>query len=94
MAKIAEENDLQNVIDVIDFNDENNLGKGKDMVDTLTDLVEIFQDPELDFSNNRADDNDVLGDAYEYLMKNLHKRQEKAKANFIHHLKYLKLFQN
>jgi len=61
LSKIAEENDLQNIIDVVDFNDENNLGKGQDMVNALTDLVEIFQDSELDFSNNRADDNDVLG---------------------------------
>lgn len=82
LAKIAEENDLQNVIDVIDFNDENNLGKGKDMVDTLTDLVEIFQDPELDFSNNRADDNDVLGDAYEYLMKKFAQEAGKSKGQF------------
>lgn len=36
LAKIAEENDLQNVIDVVDFNDENKLGKGKDMIDALT----------------------------------------------------------
>ena len=69
LAKIAEENDLQGIIDVVDFNDENKLGKGKDMIDALTGLVEIFQDKELDFSNNRADDDDILGDAFEYLMK-------------------------
>lgn len=48
LAKIAERNDLQNVIDIVDFNDENKLGRGKDMVDALTDLVEIFQDSEID----------------------------------------------
>ena len=82
LAKIAEENDLQNVIDVVDFNDENKLGKGKDMIDALTGLVEIFQDPELDFSNNRADDNDVLGDAYEYLMKQFASEAGKSKGQF------------
>lgn len=82
LAKIAEENDLQNVIDVVDFNDENKLGKGKDMIDALTGLVEIFQDPELDFSNNRADDNDVLGDAYEYLMKKFASEAGKSKGQF------------
>ena len=82
LAKIAEENDLQNVIDVIDFNDENKLGKGKDMIDALSSLVEIFQDPELDFSNNRADDNDVLGDAYEYLMKQFASEAGKSKGQF------------
>lgn len=82
LAKIAEENDLQNVIDVVDFNDEKKLGKGKDMIDALTGLVEIFQDPELDFSNNRADDNDVLGDAYEYLMKQFASEAGKSKGQF------------
>lgn len=82
LAKIAEENDLQNVIDVIDFNDENKLGKGKDMIDALSSLVEIFQDPELDFSNNRADDNDILGDAYEYLMKQFASEAGKSKGQF------------
>ena len=82
LAKIAEENDLQNVIDVVDFNDENKLGKGKDMIDALTGLVEIFQDPELDFSNNRADDNDILGDAYEYLMKQFASEAGKSKGQF------------
>ncbi len=82
LAKIAEENDLQNVIDIVDFNDENKLGKGKDMIDSLTGLVEIFQDPELDFSNNKADDNDVLGDAYEYLMKQFASEAGKSKGQF------------
>ncbi len=82
LAKIAEENDLQNVIDVVDFNDENKLGKGKDMIDALTGLVEVFQDPELDFSNNRADDNDVLGDAYEFLMKKFASEAGKSKGQF------------
>ena len=82
LSKIAEENDLQNVIDIVDFNDENKLGKGKDMVEALTGLVEVFQDPELDFSNNRADDNDVLGDAYEYLMQKFASEAGKSKGQF------------
>lgn len=82
LAKIAEENDLQNVIDVVNFNDENKLGKGKDMIEALTGLVEVFQDPELDFSNNRADDNDVLGDAYEFLMKKFASEAGKSKGQF------------
>lgn len=82
LAKIAEENDLQGIIDVVDFNDENKLGKGKDMIDALTGLVEIFQDKELDFSNNRADDDDILGDAYEYLMKQFASEAGKSKGQF------------
>lgn len=82
LAKIAEKNDLQDIIDVVDFGDENKLGKGKDMVDTLTGLIEIFQDPELNFSNNRADDDDILGDAYEYLMKKFASEAGKSKGQF------------
>lgn len=82
LAKIAEENDLQGIIDVTDFNDENKLGKGKDMIDTLTGLVEIFQNKDLDFSNNRADDDDILGDAYEYLMTKFATEAGKSKGQF------------
>ena len=82
LQKIAEENDLQGIIDVVDFNDENKLGKGKDMIDALTGLVEIFQDKDLDFSNNRADDDDILGDAYEYLMKKFASEAGKSKGQF------------
>ncbi len=82
LQKIAEENDLQGIIDVVDFNDENKLGKGKDMIDALTGLVEIFQDKELDFSNNRADDDDILGDAYEFLMKKFASEAGKSKGQF------------
>lgn len=82
LQKIAEENELQGIIDVVDFNDENKLGKGKDMIDALTGLVEIFQDKDLDFSNNRADDDDILGDAYEYLMKKFASEAGKSKGQF------------
>lgn len=82
LSKIAEENELQNIIDIVDFNDENKLGKGKDLVDALTGLVAIFQNPDLDFSNNRADDDDILGDAYEYLMKKFATEPGKSKGQF------------
>lgn len=68
--QIAEENDLSGVIDTADFNDDTKLGKGKDKVDTLSKLVTAFTKNALDFSSNRAGDDDLLGDAYEYLMKN------------------------
>ena len=55
--------------DFPDFNDPNKLGEGQAMVDRLTNLIGIFQKPELDFSQNRADHDDILGDAYEYLMR-------------------------
>ena len=77
---LAETNNLKNVIDVADFNDEEKLGKGKEMVDRLTKLVGIFQGLEL--GNNRAEDDDLLGDAYEYLMRHFATDSGKSKGQF------------
>jgi type I restriction enzyme M protein len=54
--------------DFPDFNDPNKLGEGQAMVERLTNLIAIFENPELDFSKNWAEHDDILGDAYEYLM--------------------------
>ena len=82
IKKIAEANDLSGVIDVSDFNDDAKLGKGKDMVDRLSKLIEIFQNPDLDFSKNRAEGDDILGDAYEYLMRYFATESGKSKGSF------------
>src|SRR5262249_17293063 len=55
--------------DFPDFNASSKLGEGKEKVDRLTNLIAIFENPALDFSRNRADGDDILGDAYEYLMR-------------------------
>ncbi len=68
--------------DFPDFNDPNKLGQGKEMVDRLTNLVGIFQKPELDFSKNRAEHDDILGDAYEYLMRHFATESGKSKGQF------------
>ena len=65
IAKRAEANDLKGIIDVADFNNEDKLGKGKEMQDRLSNLVAIFNNRALNFSKNRADGDDILGDAYE-----------------------------
>lgn len=80
IAKLAEANDLRGIIDVADFNDPEKLGSGKTMVDTLSKLVGIFQG--LDFSSNRADGDDLLGDAYEYLMRHFATESGKSKGQF------------
>ena len=80
IAKLAEANELKGVIDVADFNDPDKLGKGKDMVDRLTSLVSIFEG--LDFGRNRAEGDDLLGDAYEYLMRNFATESGKSKGQF------------
>ena len=66
----------------VDFNDPTKLGSDKDMVDRLTKLIAIFENPALDFSKNRADGDDILGDAYEYLMKNFATESGKSKGQF------------
>lgn len=68
--------------DFPDFNDPNKLGEGKAMVDRLTELIAIFQKPELNFSKNRAENDDILGDAYEYLMRHFASESGKSKGQF------------
>ena len=82
LAKIASANDLEGVVNNADFADETKLGKGKDLVDTVSGLIGVFQDEDLDFSNNRAADDDLIGDAYEYLMKNFATQSGKSKGQF------------
>ena len=80
IAALAEANDLQGVIDQADFADESKLGSGKDMQDRLSKLVAIFEN--LDFRGNSADGDDLLGDAYEYLMRHFATESGKAKGQF------------
>lgn len=80
IAKLAEANDLRNVIDQADFNADEKLGKGKEMQDRLSKLVTIFND--LDFRGSRAEGDDLLGDAYEYLMRHFATESGKSKGQF------------
>src|SRR6202035_5515996 len=80
IAKLAEANNLTGVITVADFNDADKLGKGKEMQDRLSKLVAIFES--LDFSANRAEGDDLLGDAYEYLMRHFATESGKSKGQF------------
>lgn len=82
IARLAEANDLKGVIDVADFNDPDKLGRGQEMVDRLTNLIAIFDKPELDFRGNRAEGDDLLGDAYEYLMRHFATESGKSKGQF------------
>lgn len=80
IAKIAERNDLKGVIDSVDFNDNTKLGEGKAMMDTLSNLVKIFAD--LSLGAHGALDDDLLGDAYEYLMRHFASESGKSKGQF------------
>lgn len=68
--------------DFPDFNDPNKLGEGPAMVERLGNLIGIFQNPALDFSQNRAEHDDILGDAYEYLMRHFATESGKSKGQF------------
>ena len=82
IGRLADANDylLKGVIDQADFNDESKLGKGREMQDRLTKLVGIFEG--LDFRANRAHGDDLLGDAYEYLMRHFATQSGKSKGQF------------
>lgn len=79
IAPIAEANQLS---DMPDFNDVTKLGSGKEMVDRLTNLIGIFESKNLDFSKNQAEGDDILGDAYEYLMRHFATESGKSKGQF------------
>ena len=65
-----------------DFNDSQKLGTGKDLVDTVSALIGEFQRPGLDFGHNRAADDDLIGDAYEFLMRKFAQSSGKSKGQF------------
>jgi type I restriction enzyme M protein len=75
-------NDRFSIADFPSFNDPAKLGDGNAMVETISNLIAIFENPALDFSNNRAEQDDILGDAYEYLMKNFAYESGKSKGQF------------
>lgn len=81
IEKLAEANGLKGVITITDFNNEEKLGKGKALVDRVSKLIRVFED-KFDFSNNRAENDDILGDAYEYLMRNFATESGKSKGQF------------
>lgn len=82
IAPLAAANQALNQSDFPDFNDPTKLGSGQEMVDRLTNLIAIFEDKALDFSKNRADGDDILGDAYEYLMRHFATESGKSKGQF------------
>lgn len=79
--KLAEENDMAWLSGTDnDFENEERLGKGQTMVDVLSNLVGIFEN--LNLAKNQADGDDLLGDAYEYLMRHFATESGKSKGQF------------
>jgi len=82
VAPLVDQNQSLARSDFPDFDDSNKLGEGRDKVDRLTQLIAIFEKPELNFARNRADQDDLLGDAYEYLMRHFAQDSGKSKGQF------------
>lgn len=79
IAPLASANKLS---DMPNFNDPSKLGSDQEIVERLTNLIAIFENKALDFSKNRADGDDILGDAYEYLMRHFATESGKSKGQF------------
>ena len=68
--------------DLPDFNHSNKLGDGAQKVEKLGNLIAIFENSALSFSKNCAEDDDIFGDAYEYLMRHFASQSGKNKGQF------------
>ena len=68
IQKFLEDNRLQGSLPDVSFNNPDELGTGKELVDKVSGLIGIFQNPAIDFKYNRASGDDIIGDAYEYFM--------------------------
>ena len=82
IGEFAKKNVLSGVITVADFNDDEKLGRGKAKIDRLSNLISIFENEALDFSSNRVANDDLLGDAYEFLMRHFATESGKSKGQF------------
>jgi len=82
IGPLANANPQLSQSDFPDFNEASKLGNGKEKIDRLTNLIAIFENKALDFSKNRAEGDDILGDAYEYLMRHFATESGKSKGQF------------
>lgn len=82
LSKFLEDNQLQGSLPEVSFNDEAELGKGKELVDKVSGLIGVFQNPAIDFKNNRASGDDIIGDAYEFFMMKFAQESGKSKGQF------------
>jgi len=82
IQKFLEENRLQGSLPDVSFNNPEELGHGKELVDKVSGLIAIFQNPAIDFKSNRASGDDIIGDAYEYFMMKFAQESGKSKGQF------------
>lgn len=82
IQKFLEINNLKGALPDVSFNNPEELGKGKELVDKVSGLIAIFQNPAIDFKKNRASGDDIIGDAYEYFMMKFAQESGKSKGQF------------
>lgn len=82
IQKFLEDNRLQGSLPDVSFNNPDELGSGKELVDKVSGLIGIFQNPAIDFKYNRASGDDIIGDAYEYFMMKFAQESGKSKGQF------------
>ena len=82
IQKFLEDNRLQGSLPDVSFNNPEELGSDKELVDKVSGLIAVFQNPAIDFKNNRASGDDIIGDAYEYFMMKFAQESGKSKGQF------------
>lgn len=82
IQKFLEDNRLSGSLPDVSFNNRDELGAGKELVDKVSGLIAVFQNPAIDFKNNRASGDDIIGDAYEYFMMKFAQESGKSKGQF------------
>lgn len=82
LQKFLEDNKLAGALPDVSFNNPDELGSGKELVDKVSGLIAIFQNPAIDFKSNRASGDDIIGDAYEYFMMKFAQESGKSKGQF------------
>lgn len=82
IQKFMEDNHLQGSLPEVSFNNTDELGSGKELVDKVSGLIGVFQNPAIDFRTNRASGDDIIGDAYEYFMMKFAQESGKSKGQF------------
>lgn len=82
IQKFLENNQLKGLLPGVSFNNPDELGKGKELVDKVSGLIKVFQNPAIDFKSNMASGDDIIGDAYEYFMMKFAQESGKSKGQF------------
>lgn len=82
LQSFLETNGLSGSLPDVSFNNPDELGAGKELVDKVSGLIAVFENPAIDFKSNRASGDDIIGDAYEYFMMKFAQESGKSKGQF------------